>query len=133
MTAMANVTVKKNDGTTDQIWTGVQSAGGDKSPAIWHNASVGSAPAFFPRMSMVARSNAELTVRRLDLNYAWYQSVVGTDGIYRKANTYGFQGHFVIPQGMPDADRNEAASQLTNLIDSALFLECLKSGWPPVS
>jgi hypothetical protein len=60
---------------------------------------------------------------------SWPQSVVGTDGVTRKVNTYGFKGEFVVPQGMPDADRNEAASQFTNLLASVLFKDCTKAGF----
>jgi hypothetical protein len=126
---MAAVTVKKNDGTTDQIWSNVQASGGDRSPAIWRNASVGSAPAFNPEARMTSRPNADLSVRRLDVNFAWPQSVVGTDGVTRKVNTMSFKGEYVVPQGMPDADRNEAASQFANLLASVLFKDCAKVGF----
>jgi hypothetical protein len=129
MPNMAAVTVKKNDGVTDITWATVQASGGDRSPAIWRNTSVGTAPAFNPEMRMTSRPNADLTVRRVEVSFAWPQSVVGTDGVTRKVNTYGFTGSAVVPQGMPDADRNEAASQFANLLAAALFKDCFKAGF----
>lgn len=126
---MAAITVKKNDGTTDQVWSNVQASGGDRSPAMWRNTSVGTAPAFNPVASMTSRPNADQTVRRLEIGMAWPQSVVGTDGVTRKVNTMAFKGEFVVPQGMPDADRFEAASQFTNLLASVLFKDCTKVGF----
>lgn len=131
MPAMAAVTVKKNDGTTDQIWSNVQASGGDRSPAIWRNTSVGSAPAFNPEIRMTSRPNNDLTVRRVEVTASWPQSVVGTDGVTRKVNTFGFKGEFVVPQGMPSADLNEAASQFPNLLASVLFKDSFKSGFSP--
>jgi hypothetical protein len=131
MPTMANITVKKNDGTTDQIWTSVQASGGDRSPAIWRNTSVGTAAAFNPEMRMTSRPNADLTVRRVEGSISWPQSVVGTDGVTRKVNTFSFKFEGVVPQGMPAADLNEAASQSTNLVASVLFKDSLKQGFAP--
>lgn len=48
MPTLSNITVKKNDGTTDVIYTGVAPSAGDKSPAVLRNNSLGSAAAFHP-------------------------------------------------------------------------------------
>jgi hypothetical protein len=129
MPNMAAVTVKKNDGTTDQIWSNVQAAGGDRSPAIWRNTSVGSAPAFNPEARVSSRPNSDQTVRRVEGTIVWPQSVVGTDGVTRKVNTFSLKFEGVVPQGMPSADLNEAASQSTNLLASVLFKDMFKAGF----
>lgn len=129
---MAAITVKKNDGTTDQIWTNVQSSGGDKSPAIWRNQSVGSAPLFQPEFKLSARPNGDGTVRRFEAVGNWVQSVVGSDGLTRKVNVFTVRAEVVVPQGMPPSDLNEAVSQFMNLFSSALFKQALKDGFAPV-
>lgn len=131
MPNMAAMTIKKNDGTTDQIWTNVQAAGGDKSPAIWRNQSVGSAPSFMPEMRLTARPNGDNTVRRLEGTIDWKQSAVGSDGITRKVNVALFKFDIVAPQGMPSADLNEFASQSTNLLANALIKQSIKDGFAP--
>jgi len=131
MPDMAAITVKKNDGTTDQVWTNVQASGGDRSPATWRNTSVGTAPTFHPEMNMTSRPNAEKTVRRVEGTVDWKQSAEGTDGITRKVNVALFKFDVVLPQGMPSADLNEFASQATNLIASVLFKDSLKAGFAP--
>lgn len=131
MPNMAAITVKKNDGTTDQIWTNVQASGGDKSPAIWRNTSVGTAPVFHPEMRLMSRSNADGSVRRLEGRIDWKQSAVGTDGITRKVNVASFDVNIVVPQGMPSVDLNEFASQSANLIASVLFKDSVKAGFAP--
>lgn len=131
MPNMAAITVKKNDGTTDQIWTNIQASGGEKSPAIWRNQSVGSAPAFMPEMRLTSRSNAEGTVRRLEGSVAWVQSATGTDGVVRKVNVATLSFSAVCPQAMPLTDLNEFASQSTNLVAAALIKQSLKDGFAP--
>jgi len=131
MPNMAAITVKKNDGTTDQVWTNVQASGGDKSPAIWRNTSVGIASSFNPEMRMTSRPNSDGTVRRVEGTIDWKQSATGTDGITRKVNVGAFKFEVVVPQGMPTADLDEFASQSTNLIASVLFKDSLKSGFAP--
>lgn len=131
MPNMAAITVKKNDGTTDQVWTNVQASGGDKSPAIWRNTSVGTAPVFNPEMRMTSRPNTDGSVRRVEGVVDWKQSVVGTDGVTRKVNVAAFKFEAVCPQGMPSADINEWASQSTNLVASVLFKDSLKQGFAP--
>lgn len=131
MPTMAAITVKKNDGTTDQIWTNVQASGGDKSPAIWRNQSVGVAPAFQPEMRMSSRPNSDGSVRRIEGQVDWKQSALGTDNITRKVNVGYLKFEVVVPQGMPTADLNEFASQSSNLIGAALFKQSVKDGFAP--
>lgn len=129
MPDMAPITVKKNDGVTDQVWSKVQASSGDRSPAVWRNTSVGSAPAFNPEIRATSRPNSDLSVRRLSISAGWPQSVVGTDGVTKKVNTFGFNGEFVVPQGMPDADRYEAASQFCHALATVLFKDMAKVGY----
>ena len=131
MPSMASITVKKNDGTTDQVWTAVQASGGDKSPAIWRNQSVGTAPSFQPEMSMTSRPNGDSSVRRLQGQIDWKQSAVGSDGVTRKVNVGYVKYEVVAPQGMPTTDLNEFASQSSNLLGSALFKSSIKDGFAP--
>lgn len=131
MPNMAAITVKKNDGTTDQIWTNIQASGGDKSPAIWRNQSVGNAPAFQPQMQMTSRPNGDGSVRRIEGQVDWKQCATGSDNITRKVNVGYLKFEVVVPQGMPTADLNEFASQASNLLGSALFKSSVKDGFAP--
>jgi len=132
MANIANITVKKNDGTTDQIWTAVQASGGDKSPAIWRNQSVGAANSFMPEMRMQSRSNQDGSLRRLEGVIDWKQSATGSDGVVRKINVATLSFNVGMPQSMPSADTNEFVAQATNLIASALIKQSLKDGFAPV-
>lgn len=131
MPTMANITVKKNDGTTDITWTAVQGSGGDKSPAIWRSQSVGSAAAFNPEMRMTSRPNSDGSVRRVEGVIDYKQTVTDAYGVTRKANVGVFQFSVAVPQGMPPADLNEFCAQSCNLVASTLFKDSLKVGFAP--
>lgn len=132
MSTMTNITVKKNDGTTDQIWTGVQGSGGDRSPAIWRNQSVGPANSFMPEFTLTSRPNSDGQVRRLDGKIDWKQFATDPYGVTRRVSVANIQFSIGVPQGMPAADVNEFASQSTNLLASALIKGCIKEGFAPV-
>lgn len=129
MPAMANITVKKNDGTTDVVYTAVQPSAGDKSPAVWQNQTVGTAVAHRPEFRATAQDNGTNTARRLSVAYVYPSLVNGTDGRVSVGDKVTFSGSFTLPKNMPVADTNEAASQLSNLIAAALVKEMLKSGY----
>jgi hypothetical protein len=129
MPSLANITVKKNDTTTDIIWTGVAASAGDKSPAIWRSATVGSAPAYQPSLQMTSRPNGSGSARRVDVVIYYPYTTVGSDGKTYLAEKAIFTGSQVCPLGMPSADFNEAISQGMNLLASALVKDCLKAGF----
>lgn len=129
MPSLANITVKKNDGTTDIIWTGVAAAAGDRSPALWRSLTVGTAPAFQPNLVMLARPNGTGKARRVDMEVHYPYTTTGTDGKTYLAEKAIFTGSMLCPQGMPSIDLNEAVSQAMNLLASTLVKDCLKSGF----
>lgn len=131
MPTMANITVKKADGTTDIVYSAVTASAGDKSPAVWRANAIGIAPAFRPELRVLAQDNAPRTVRRSSGTYTYPQSVVAEDGTSSIANKAGGDFSFYIPQGMPDADIAEAAAQFCNLIYSSLIKSTLAGGYAP--
>jgi hypothetical protein len=129
MPNQANITVKKNDGTTDIIWTGVQGASGDRSPAIWRSLTVGVAPAFQPRLEMTARPSGTGSARRMDVEFVYPYTTVGSDGKTNTAEKAVFTGSFLQPLGMPTTDFNEAVAQAMNLLASAHMKANFQSGY----
>jgi hypothetical protein len=129
MPALANITVKKNDGITDIIYTGLVPASGDRSSAFWRCEAVGSAAAFRPTLSLASRPNGPGTARRLDAVYTFPVTVTGTDGITRVVDKAIITSSGVLPLGMASADVNEAVSQGFNLLVSALIKSCFQTGY----
>lgn len=131
MPNMANITVKKNDGTTDVIYTALVPSAGDKTPAIWKNQTVGTAMAHRPEMTLTSRDNGSSSARRVSDKFTYPTLVTDTQGKVTVADKLIIETTAIIPKGMPDADVNEAISQCANLHASVLFKDSYKAGYAP--
>lgn len=125
----ANITIKKNDGTTDVLYTSVVPSAGDKSPAVWRNNTIGTASAHRPEIRVVSRDNGPGSARRIDVSAVYPYTVTGTDGKIVVADKFTFTASGLVPKAMPDVDVNEAVSQTLNLMASQLFKDQFKSGY----
>lgn len=129
---MANITVKKNDGTTDIVYTAVAQSAGDKSPAVWRSNSVGAAAAHHPELRLSSQSNGTQTARRVNGSYSYPSLVTSTDtGITSVGDRFNLTVSGVIPLNMTDADLAEAVSQSLNLFASTLMKDSFKAGFAP--
>jgi hypothetical protein len=131
MPQMANITVKKNDGTTDVVYTAVVPSAGDSSPALWRNQTVGTAAGHQPSVQMTSRNNGQGTARRVDISANYPTLVTGSDGKTSVADKVVLTVSGAIPLGMPTTDVNEAVSQLLNVAASVLVKDSFKTGFSP--
>lgn len=129
MPSMANLTVKKNDNTTDVTYTTVVASGGEKSPAIWRNNTIGTAPNQRPELRLASRFNGDQSGRRLEGSYSYPSLVTGSDGKVTVANRFNFSFSGIVPAAMPDADLNEAVSQCLHLMATTLMKDQFKTGF----
>lgn len=130
MAILANITVKKFDGTTDIVYTGVDPQGGPQVPAAWRSQTVGSAQAHQPDLRVSAKlRNGSSSVKEVHGTYRYPQiatnSTTGVTSIVRQA---GGSFTFNFDSAMSQADVNEAAHQFANLIASALVKEMMRTG-----
>lgn len=128
---MANITVKKNDGTTDVIYTALAPSAGDKTPAYWRNNTIGTAEAHKPELRMTSKPNGDLSARSVTMNFSYPQTVTGGDGKVSIAYRTNFTLSGSIPQGMTTTDVSEAVSQFLNLCSSVLVKDSFKAGFSP--
>lgn len=131
MPQMANITVKKNDGTTDVVYTQQIASAGDGSPAIWRNQTVGTAANMRPELRMTSAPNGTGSTRKVRFEYKYPVFVTGADGKPNLSDTLRLNLEGVIPQGMPDTDVNEAVSQGLNLAAVQLVKDSFKVGFAP--
>lgn len=129
MPQIADLTVKKNDGTTNVVYTAVVPSAGDRSPALWRSQSVGSAVSHQPNLSIVSRFNTARTARRVESTFNYPSIITGTDGITRVSNNMLFTTQGILPVEMATVDVNEAATQYANLMVTALVLSIMKTGF----
>lgn len=132
MPAMANITVKKADGTTDVVYTQVNASGGDQRWALWRNNSVGTAPAHRPYLRAASRDTGDGRQREVNAEFRYTQvSTNSTTGITSVAETAFAKGQFRIPKGMEAAPAKEFAFQFGNLMASAMMKAILEEGAAP--
>jgi hypothetical protein len=131
MAAMADITVKKADEATNIVYAMKVASAGDRAPAIWKSTTVGTAPAHNPGLTLTSRSNADGKVRRVEFSYAYPQTATASDGSISVVNLAQISGSAALPQGMPQADLNEAIAQCMNLLASTLVKTSFKDGYAP--
>lgn len=133
MPQLANITVKKADGTTDVTYTAVAGAAGDKTPAVFRNNTVGTTIAERPSLLISSRDNGPKTGRRVEINFSWPMTTVDAGG--NKAITGRMTGacSVLIPQNQDAATILEQAYQFGNLIGSTLVKATFNDGYAPRS
>jgi len=132
MPNMADITVKKNDGTTDAIYTSKVPAGGDGTAAIWRYEGVGSAPALFPELRLSSRDVRKGLARNVRSTFAYPQtSTNSTTGITSVVNRARISVEWDLPKDMTQAAIDEAVSQFSNLMAAALVRTSVKAGYAP--
>ncbi len=130
MTIIANLTVKKNDGTTDIVWSALNGQGGPTLPATYASQTVGSALAHQPTMTIVARDSGDKETRRTNFQVLYPNLVTDTASnttVNRKGQV---DVSFAMPTIMTAGQWNECVSQTINLL-TALKVD-LKAGTAPV-
>lgn len=128
MATAINITVKKNDGTTDIVYTSISPSSGDNTPAVWRSQTVGSAVSHQPELR-VSAGNTGKNARRVRGTFMYPQiSTNTTTGVTSVVNKAFGSFEALEPRDMSSADINEFASQFANLVASALMKQCLKEG-----
>lgn len=128
MPSLANITVKKNDGTTDIVYTGVQPSSGDATAAVWQSQTVGTAISHRPELHLVARSADGSRKRALRTTFLYPQIATNTTtGVTSVVERLMASTNWTIPRDMTAADVNEAVAQYANLLASTLIKQCVQS------
>lgn len=130
MPSIANITIKKNDGTTDIVYTGLQPSSGDGTPACWKAQTVGSAPAHQPEFRLVAKDALKGKKRALRSTYKYPQIATNTTtGLTSVVDTNSADTNWVFSKDMTQTDINEFVTQYANLLVSTLVKDCVKQGY----
>lgn len=132
MTAIANITVKKNDGTTDVTYVAKSPSAGDSVPAIWRNDSVGVAANQRPEFRLTSRDANSGKDRHLRSTFVYPQIATDTTTTLTTvvAKSIG-SSDWTIPKGMASSDINEMVAQYANLLASTLIKSSVQDGFAP--
>lgn len=131
MPNMANIVIKKADGTTDVTYTAAAPSAGDKSPAVWKNATVGSVLAARPTFSIVMMDNGTRKARRARSTFLWPKTRLDTAGNVSVVGGASSESSHLIPQDMTPTEIGEFVAQYANLLASALIKQALNDGYAP--
>lgn len=126
---ITDITVKKADGTTDVVYTGVTGSAGDKSPAVYKNRTVGTTPAQNPTFTLVSASNGPGTSRRLKFSGQWPVVKQDAGGNVVVSGRSSVEGSFLLPQNIAQAEIDEVVHQFTGLLASVEVRAQLMSGY----
>lgn len=135
MPAMANITVKKDDGITDIVYDAQTGAGSDGSPAVWRQdtGAAASLPVGYRALLWIKSLwNGPRTARKLPFRYERpYAIQDSTTTKWSVADRLIIEGTATIPQGMPSTEINEGVSQGCNLLAATLVKSAMKTGYAP--
>jgi hypothetical protein len=132
MANMADITVKKADGTTNITFTALTPSSGDKVAATWRSETAGLAAALRPTYEMQSQWNGPRTARRVQINgqYPFTVTDTTTSTTTVKARV-PFNATWTVPTEVPDTVVAEAVAQLSNLMVSTLVQTSIKLGYSP--
>lgn len=129
MPQMANITVKKADGTTDVTYTANVPSAGDKSPASWTQNSE-SARSLRPTISALSQYNGPRDARRVSF-VGKFPVVRQVAGVPTKVATIPVEATIALPLVITDNEAGEAAAQFANILRSTLMQQVFSSGYAP--
>jgi hypothetical protein len=133
MPAMADITVKKADGTTDQVYTGLNPSGGDDTWALWRSATTAVVVAARATCRLMSKWNAKQDTRRVSGKFLFPYAVTdSTTGVTSIQTSVSLEWTWQVPQNVPSAAvMDEAVAQGTNLVASTLIRACAGAGYAP--
>lgn len=132
MPSMADITVKKADGTTNVTYVAATPSAGDKSPAVWTLNAASGIQGFRPRLELQTQYNGPQTLRQARVRFSYPVTYTDTTtGLAKQLANVGFDGVVYLPVEMTTTDWNEAFAQLGNLMSSTLVRSSVQEGFAP--
>jgi len=132
MPTMADIVVKKADGTTNITYNAMTPSSGDKSKAVWRCESFGTVAANRPVFEVHGRSSVNGKFRVVDFRYTYPETYTdSTTGLVRTRERLLFSGQCAVPVDNTDASNNEGTAQGVNLLTSHLMLAVFRTGFAP--
>lgn len=128
MPAFGNITIKKADGTTDVVYTGVQRSAGDASAARYENQTQ-SVLSARPQLTIQSgRPPGAGNLRRMTMNGVY--PILNVDGVEIGRVTLS-DAKVTTPRGADAAAVKEGVYQLLNLMASTAVKQSCEEGFAP--
>lgn len=135
MPAMASLTVKKADETTNIVYDALTPAAGDGVDAVWRQdtgAVAGLPVGHRALFAMKTLNNGPKTARRAVLTYSRpYSTQNTTTSKYEAKDQASFRLEMTMPQAIPGAELSESVRQFLNLVNQTLVKQAAEQGYAP--
>lgn len=132
MPNMANITVKKADGTTDIVYTAVKGSSGNKDTAIWRAEGGATFAAGKPELVCSSKDGANGAQRIVQWKLVMPETYTDTTtGLVATRYRDVASAVITLDTRVPDTQHAELAVQFGNLLDTALAVEVNKTGYAP--
>lgn len=132
MPNMANITVKKADGTTDVVYVAQAPSAGDSTPARWTQDAASGLVGLRPAFQVQSQFNGNKDVRRVSFSFTFPAKYTdSTTGLDKSLGVVSFSGQVQLPTVIDTTTWNEAFSQLGNLLVSSLIRSSVQTGYSP--
>lgn len=132
MPTMADITIKKADGTTDITYTALTPSSGDKVPAQWRVESLGTVAGNRPTLTISSRYSQDRKARLVEGRVVLPETFTDSStGIISVRNREMLSFNTVIHLDTSDSVIGELAAQSANLLTSALMQSVLRTGFAP--
>lgn len=130
MAAIADIIVKKADGTTNITYTAIAGSAGDKIPAAWRSETSATLRGNRDVVTLVTQDNGPKTARR-----ATAKAVMPIARVVSSVETVEdrivFDLSAIVPNNLTDSEIAEKVEQALNMFASAPFRAAFKSGFSP--
>lgn len=128
MPALAHQTIKKNDGTTDVIYTGVSPSSG-VVPAVWQAPALGATAETKPEFRMHSKAIGSKGERQLVGTFMYpYHVLNSTTGLTTVERRLFGKVTSGFDPSVPSTVIDEFASQFANFVASAIAKSQMKEG-----
>ena len=132
MPAMADIVVKKNDGTTDITYNAMTPSSGDKTPARWRCESIGTVAGNRPTLELMSKSSVNGQYRVVESKDVYPETFTDSNtGLVKIRDRVLVEARAVVPLNAADAIVAEATAQSINLLKSNLVQLVFKTGFAP--
>lgn len=130
MATIADIVIKKSDGTTNITYTAISGSAGDKSPAAWRSDSSATLRGNRDVVTLVTQDNGARTARRSNSKAVMpvARTVSGVEVVTDKVIG---DLSFLVPNALTDAEISEKIDQALNMFSCPVFRAAIKAGFSP--
>lgn len=130
MAAIANITIKKADGTTDVVYSALTGAPGDGTPAKWRNEDVTLPIGQRANLTAITKANGRENARQVQIRVR-RPVVRSVNSVPTLIGTIPFEINATLGEQYTQAEIDEAVAQALNFAAVAAIRDVFKTGYAP--